>query len=132
MFIRFIAPWRLRRGIDQGLFGPAYSALAAASVPEILRLAIRHELDWFEDALPVPRGRDFCVRSRKHWVSHGICWFRAEAGEMISRAHGLAALLDAAGLPVARLKTRRPGQILYRDPWQVIAKPDAATPTLWR
>jgi hypothetical protein len=32
---------------------------------------------------------------------------------------------------VTKVATHRPGQILYRDPLQVVAKPDAATPTVW-
>jgi hypothetical protein len=31
-------------------------------------------------------------------------------------------------VPIAKRATRRPGQILYRDAWQIVAKPEQATP----
>lgn len=50
---------------------------------------------------------------------------------MIAEAYGLAALIDACGVPIAKRATRRPGQILYHDAWQIVVKPEQATPTLW-
>lgn len=132
MYVRFIAPVpTARRGVHRGLFGPAYHLLWDDATPESLRRAIDHELRWFEAELPVPRWRAFCVKSRKRWLAHGICWFRDDARIMIGRAYGLAALIDACGVPIAKRATRRPGQILYRDAWQIVAKPEEATPTLW-
>ena len=132
MYVRFITPWwRLRRHVDCGPFGPAYEASRDRDVPEVLRVAIRHELDWFEDWLPVP-GRDaFQVKSCRRWRRDGICWFVAEAREMIEHAFVLAALLDEVGVPVRKVATQRPGTILYRDRWQIVAKPIEATPTLF-
>jgi hypothetical protein len=131
MYVRFIAPWRIRRGVDQGLFGAAYYAEEMAAA-EPLRLAIRHELDWFEANLPIPARDRFRVRSRKVWRPDGICWFVDEAREAIARAFAMAALLRECGVEVVKVATRRPGQILYRDQWQIVAKPEEATPTSWR
>jgi hypothetical protein len=50
---------------------------------------------------------------------------------MIARAYGLAALIGEAGVPTRKVATRRPGTMLYRDAWQIVAKPEAATPTSW-
>jgi hypothetical protein len=134
-YVRFITPrWRLHRsGADCGPFGPAYEALWEPDVPEVLRVAIRQEIDWFERTLPVPApSRDaFCVRSRKRWYPDGICWFVAEAREMIAHAFVLAALLRETGVPVRKVWANRPGTVLYRDPWQIVAKPIEATPTLF-
>ena len=131
-YVRFITPWwRIRRQVDCGPFGPAYAAWRSDAVPEVLRIAIREELDWFEDNLPVPCSEAFRVKSRKRWRNDGICWFIGEAREMIARAFVLASLLNEAGMPVRKVATYRPGTILYRDPWQIVAKPIEATPTLW-
>jgi hypothetical protein len=43
---------------------------------------------------------------------------------MLAHAHALAALLWDSGVAVDQVWTRHPGQLLYRDPWQVVAKPD--------
>ncbi len=131
-YVRFITPARrLRRDIDCGPFGPAYDALDERDVAEVLRLAIEQEIDWFEQNLPVPKPRRdaFCVKSRGLWRPDGICWFVAEAREMIAHAFVLAALLRELGVPVRKVATHRPGTVLYRDSWQIVAKPLAATPT---
>ena len=131
-YVRFITPrWRFRRGVDCGPFGPAYDALWDRDVPEVLRIAIGEEIDWFERNLPVPRYDAFRVKSRRRWYSDGICWFVAEAREMIEHAFVLASLLREIGVPVRKVATYRPGTVLYRDPWQIVAKPIGATPTVF-
>ena len=66
------------------------------------------------------------------WRSQGICWFRDNARDMIARAFGLRALLAECDILISELHTDQPGQILYKDAFQIIAKPAAATPTVWR
>lgn len=39
-------------------------------------------------------------------------------------AYVMASLIEVCGVPVARQLSEWPGQILYRDNWQVVAKPD--------
>ncbi len=130
MYVRFITPWwRLPRGIDCGLFGPAYALARDCEVPAVLREALWTEIDWFEESLPVPRR--FWVKSRGRWLPDGICWFLADAREPIARAFALAALIGECGVPALKVAPRRPGTVLYRDPWQIVAKPEAATPVTW-
>lgn len=131
MYVRFIAPGAVRPGVDRGLFSPAYDLEYELDQPEWLREALSDSLRWFEAELPVPKGDVFRVISRRRQIACGICWFRDDAREMIARALTLAALLREAGVPVTRLRTRRPGQILYSDAWQIVAKPAFDTPTRW-
>ncbi|HEX3422226.1 MAG TPA: hypothetical protein VHS33_02330 [Sphingomicrobium sp.] len=134
-YVRLITPrWRVRRlGADCGPFGPAYDAAYDRDVPEAVRIALWEEIDWFERNLPVPAPRKdaFCVKSRGRWHPDGICWFVAEAREMIAHAFVLVSLLREIGVPARKVATRRPGTVLYRDPWQIVAKPVEATPTIW-
>lgn len=103
MYVRFISPWRThRRGIDGGLFGPAYDLWYDRETPAGLRDAIGHELDAFERDLPIPPRGSFRVRSRGRWLADGICWFRDDARAMIARAHVLAALIGECGVPIVR------------------------------
>jgi hypothetical protein len=132
MYVRFIAPRQLRCGVDEGFFGAAYDCRDDPRTNDALVAAIRLELIWFGENLPRPNEACFLVKSRKRRLADGICWFVADAREMIARAFTMASLLRECGVPVAKVATRRPGQILYRDAWQIVAKPDAATPTLWR
>ena len=50
---------------------------------------------------------------------------------MIQRAFGLRAVLRECDILISDLRTDRPGQILYKDAFQIIAKPSADTPTVW-
>jgi hypothetical protein len=142
MYVRFITPWwPVRRGIDCGVFGPAGAfahacggaggGYAHVEAGGAVRAALRAELNWFNANLPVPRRRAFQVKSCRAWRDDGICWFADDAREMIAHAFTLAALLGECGVPVRKVATARPGTILYRDDWQIVAKPEAATPTVW-
>jgi hypothetical protein len=131
MYVRFITPWRGRRGVDYGLFGAAGDCARDRGIDAALREAIWIELDWFAANLPVPKPRVFLVKSRRRWYPDGICWFVDEARDMIARAFTLASLLRECGVSATKVATRRPGQILYRDDFQIVAKPEAATPVVW-
>jgi len=60
-----------------------------------------------------------------------LCWFGYDAQEMVRRAFGLAGLLRDCGVIISKLATDRPGQIFYRDNYQIVAKPSAVTPLEW-
>ena len=131
MYVRFIVPRRGRRGVDLGLFRHADINAGDSRVHEALRAVIRIELDWFNANLPIPRQRVFLVKSRGRWLPDGICWFVDDAREMIAHSFALASLLHECGVPAAKVATRHPGQILYRDAWQIVAKPEEGTPIAW-
>ena len=132
MYVRFVSPLHSHtRTGAYGLFRGAAWMVNEPETPKVLRDAMNIELDWFNEHLPRPRYRDFEVRSRKVWHRDGICWFRDDAQEMIRRAFVLASLLRDCGANISKLATDRPGQVLYRDAYQIIAKPEAATPVSW-
>ena len=124
MFLRFTVPGTVTRArVAPGPFRTAYDVCYWSDRhDDPVIAAIRRELDWFGEWLPVPR-RFGVVAKGRHW-SDGVCWFRDEAREMVGHAYVLAALLAECGVPVERTWTRDPGQILYRDRWQVVAKPE--------
>lgn len=97
-------------------------ALDDAELPAWLREQVDAQYEWFNKNLRIPRNRN----GGRIEVT-GVCWFRAEALEHIARARHLAWLLAEAGHPTEMITTRRPGQILYRDDFQIVAKPDART-----
>ena len=133
MYIRFISPERASRGRGcYGLFQAAVDLVYDEQIPDFVYAPVREELDWFNANLPAPKDRHFCVRSRKVWRDDGICWFRDDAREMIAHAHLLARLVREWHVPITLLNTRNPGQILYQDDYQIVAKPDADTLVGWR
>ena len=124
MFLRFVvvAP---RARPTFGLFRSDYHPRDDANLPGWLRAPIEEHYAWFNENLVIPRR--FNVVSRRRRICAGICWFRPEAREHISRARELARLIAEAGHPTAMLKTRHPGQVFYRDDVQIVAKPDCRT-----
>ncbi len=131
MYLRFVLASQLPAcRAETGLFHRAYALARAHQVPDWLRAELRYELDWFDAHLPVPRR--LVRRSKRRGSIHGICWFRPEAGEAISRARYVAWLMEEAGEPVRPLQSRDPGEILWRDPMQVVAKPGPHVPRAFR
>lgn len=132
MYLRFVSPLRsCVRDVNLGIFQCACEYRDNNEYPDFLRTAIREELEWFNEHLPCPETQFFGVKSRKRLVSVGICWFKCDAHEMISHAFALRTFLGECGVGIATFGTHNPGQILYTDDFQIIAKPFAATPTKW-
>ena len=132
MYVRFVSPLYAQSRVGAyGLFRGTMWVVYEEDTPAWLRDAVDQELDWFNKHLPRPYYSDFEVRSRKRWRRDGICWFRDDAQEMIQRAFVLAGLLRDCGVIITKLATDRPGQVLYRDEHQIIAKPGAETPVEW-
>lgn len=122
MYLRFTTPGVVTRArVAPGPFRVA-SDLWWERRDDPLGIALRHELDWFNEWLPVPSRFDVHSKSRR-WRD-GVCWFRDHAREMVAHAYALIALIEDCGVPTERIWTRDPGQVLYRDPFQVVAKPE--------
>lgn len=127
MYLRFVTPGRgPERGVAPGLFrsGHAWDCIDVA--PDYLREAIEDEYKWFNAHLPIPDCT--AVRSKGVWRYVGVCWFKGQHKETIAHAWTLAALLKDAGAQIHLLKTKTPGDIIYKDDMQVVARPREWTP----
>src|SRR5262245_46477069 len=72
---------------------------------------------WFNASLPVP------TRFSRSKGRPAVCWFKAEATEHLGKIRELVALLEGQGVRIRRLRTRRPGYVVYEDAFQVTAVP---------
>lgn len=129
MYIRFITPGRVdeARYAAPGLFRRQRGCRG----PDWLRNAINEEYDWFNFNLDVPdRFGVTTRRSRRAYA--GLCWFRDDAHEALRHAYTLALLLGEAGVPVTRVVSNRPGDIVWRDHQQIVAMPHRDSPVLWQ
>ena len=116
-FIRFTVPSdeaRIEPRVAAGLFHAAYRLVKAGRLEEGERLWFEEEMGWFNQYLPATRGLPT-------W--RAVCWFRGDAGEAISRIWRIVDIVEGQGVPVRVYRSRRPGQIVYADPFQVAAIP---------
>lgn len=103
--------------VGLGIFQAAALAIERRTVTG----ADADELDevrtWFSENLAKPHafGRDSQHR--------GICWFKSGADEQISRIWGMVRILERNGVFVKKIRTDRPGYLVYEDEWQIVAEP---------
>jgi hypothetical protein len=76
--------------------------------------------DWFNEHLPCPPFRRK-LRSGE-WTRDAVAWFRAEAIEPIRRMWDIVAILREHGIAVRMVTSERPGKIVYKDDFQVVAE----------
>ena len=125
--IRFVTggrhpPYGYRTGVFQAAYGLWRRNILAR--PE--QAELRALLDWFNDHLAKPAR---LTRSQRHHARNtAVSWVRASALEHIAQLRRLATLVEASGIQVEVLQTKRPGYVVYQDHQQVVALPFADTP----
>jgi hypothetical protein len=113
-------------GHRTGIFQEAYRLWHAGTLLAADRAEIRILLDWFNTHLERPQR--LAASPRPHASKTAISWIRESAGPHIAQLRRLAALVNDASVPTDELHTNRPGYIVYRDAYQVVALPFADTP----
>ena len=128
MYLRFISPWPSdMRNVDYGIFYAVYHCRDEQLLPGYLLDELLTELSWFKNYLPSPDEHNFDYAGHRI----GICWFKDDAKVMIRRARNMAALMAEGDVWITEARTPDPGHILYRDDYQIVAKPSKSTPTRW-
>jgi hypothetical protein len=125
--IRFVTqrrhpPYGYRTGILQ----EAYRLWRSDTLAAADRAELRAMLNWFNAHLERPKR--LAASPRPHATKTAISWIRASAAVHLAQLRRLAALVNAASIPVDELLTDRPGYVVYRDAYQVVALPFADTP----
>jgi len=103
--------------VSQGIFQAVARALEWKQItgPDAEEL---HGLRaWFNDNLDKP---DSFGRGK---LSLGICWFKTGATEHISRIFEMVQILERHGIYIQKIKTDKPGYVVYEDDWQLVAEP---------
>jgi hypothetical protein len=122
MFVRFVVPSLKRRA--WGLTGIIQAALDlrdAGAFADHEAEWLEHIYEWFNTYLPVPYR--FCRSRRPRDPYEAVCWFKPTAKSCLERAHELAALLEQVGVIAIKIRTRKPGYVVYEDAEQVVAAP---------
>jgi hypothetical protein len=102
---------------DRGIFHVAALAVEWQDITGSDADQLNERITWFSENLEKPAsfGRD---ANRL-----GICWFKTGATEHISRIWEIVQILERNGINVKRIRTDKPGYVIYEDEWQLVAEP---------
>jgi hypothetical protein len=103
--------------VEQGIFQAAGRALEWQNVTRSEADELKELRGWFNENLEKPTsfGRDK--------LRLGICWFKTETTEHISRIWQMVQILERNGIYVKKIRTDKPGYVIYEDEWQLVAEP---------
>jgi hypothetical protein len=103
--------------VEQGIFQAAGQALEWQDVTGSDADELKELRAWFNENLEKPTsfGRDT--------LRLGICWFKTGATEHISRIWRMVQILERNGIYVKKIRTDKPGYVIYEDEWQLVAEP---------
>lgn len=103
--------------VEQGIFQAAARALDLDMVTGKDAEYLNRLLHWFSENLEKPtsfgRGK----------LPLGICWFKLDATQHITGIWRMVQVLERHGIYVKKIKTGKPGYVIYEDDWQVVAEP---------
>jgi hypothetical protein len=117
-YIRFVVGHKDEDShVERGVFQAAALALEWGQITGGDADELYDVKAWFNENLEKPAsfGRG------KH--SLGICWFKLNAEEHISRIWKMVRILERNGIYVKKVKTNKPGYMVYEDEWQIVAEP---------
>ena len=103
--------------VEQGIFQAVARALEWGNITDPDEDELNELRWWFSDNLerPTSFGRDK--------LRLGICWFKTGATEHISRIWEMVQILERNGIHIKKIRTDKPGYVVYEDEWQLVAEP---------
>ena len=116
-YVRFVIGKGEERDIERGIFHAVMLALEWQDITGSDADELNKLRAWFGKNLgkPVSGGRDA--------LRHGVCWFKTNSSEHISRIQEMAVILERNGINVRKISTDKPGFMIYEDEWQLVAEP---------
>lgn len=103
--------------VERGVFHATTQALEWKDIIGSDAEQLKELERWFNKNLKEPTsfGRDKLRR--------GICWFKTDATEHISRIWEMVQILERNNIFVKKIRTGKPGYVVYEDEWQLVAEP---------
>lgn len=130
------APWFVRfvlhekdedSGRRTGIFQGLYDLLESHDLNQDDRARLDELRSWFVQNLAIPDR--FSLSSKPHRKAQAISWLKESAIEHVTHLRAIVRILEAHGFVVDRIRTQRPGYVVYEDEHQVAAYPFTDTPT---
>ena len=127
-FVRFVVHTKDgRSGRRMGVFQAAGHLRDWPHLSEEYGVRLEEIRDWFNQNLERPERLSVSAKPNKK--AQAISWFKESAIEHITQIRAMIRILEAHGMMVERIRTQRPGYVVYEDEHQVAAYPFADTPT---
>ncbi len=102
--------------VEEGIFSAAVRLRDEG--PRYQREELRSQLDWFNQHLPEPAPLNHPRNKR------AISWFKCESKDCITRIWSVVHILEENGVRIEKITADHPpGNVIYEDEWQVVAKP---------
>lgn len=103
--------------VERGVFQAVAQALEWHDITGADAQLLNELEEWFNKNLKKPTsfGRDK--------LRLGICWFKTDATEHISRIWEMVQILERNNIFVKKIRTDKPGYVIYEDEWQLVAEP---------
>jgi hypothetical protein len=118
-YVRFVIIGRKDEDshVELGVFQAAAQALEWHNITDSDADELNELRAWFSENLgkPTSFGPDK--------LRLGICWFKIDATEHISRIWEMVRILERNGIYVKKIRTDKPGYVIYEDEWQLVAEP---------
>ncbi len=103
--------------VGRGIFHVAQLGLEWGTITGSDAEELNEIFRWFGTNLerPTSFGRD---KNRR-----GICWFKTCATEHMARIFEMVRVLERNDIAVKKIRTDKPGYVVYEDEWQLVAEP---------
>ncbi len=102
---------------ELGIFQGAVQAVEERSVTGADAGELNELEKWFDKNLERP------AAFGRGQLPLGICWFKTAAAAHISKIWAMVTILERNGIYVKKIRTDRPGYVIYEDEWQLVAEP---------
>jgi hypothetical protein len=103
--------------VEQGIFQAAAQALEWHNITGSDADEMNELRAWFSENLEKP------TSFGRGQLRLGICWFKTGSTEHISRIWEMVHILERNGIYVKKIRTDKPGYVIYEDEWQLVAEP---------
>src|ERR1700730_1845397 len=102
--------------VEQGIFQAAAQALEWQNITGSDADELNELRAWFSENLEKP------TSFGREKLRLGICLFKTASTEHISRIWEMVQILERNGIYVKKIRTDKPGYVIYEDEWQLVAE----------
>ena len=122
MYIRFITQYENDyEEVETGVFQAANYLRKS----DLIDCYDKHRLEqvwgWFNNYLDAPNR--FNHSKNKNAPNISLSWFKDTSTKHIARMYEMVGILEQYGMPVKKVRRRRPGYVVYEDDYQVSCIP---------